>query len=78
MKPRAHMSAQRKRNARRTLIRRYGPFCARCGRTAGLTIDHVIPVSRGGTHRLSNLQLLCEDCNADKSNRLDAAPGWAA
>lgn len=33
-----------------------------------LTIDHKKPVSKGGTDRLSNLQLLCANCNAIKGN----------
>ena len=77
MKPRANLSAARKRAAKRALMRLYGPSCARCGR-GGTTIDHIVPLSRGGTHRLSNLQLLCEECNSAKSNHSDAAPVWAA
>ncbi len=34
-----------------------------------LTIDHVIPKSRGGTDHLENLQLLCGACNSIKGNR---------
>jgi 5-methylcytosine-specific restriction endonuclease McrA len=33
-------------------------------------IDHVIPVSRGGTDFVGNLQLLCPECNRHKLNRL--------
>ncbi len=32
-------------------------------------VDHVIPVSRGGTDHPSNLQLLCAHCNRTKGNR---------
>lgn len=56
----------------------YGPFCARCGRCGNLTLDHVVPLSKGGAHRLSNLQLLCRECNTAKGDLTDAAPGWAA
>ena len=31
-----------------------------------LTVDHVQPRSQGGTHHLSNLQLLCAACNSIK------------
>lgn len=33
-----------------------------------LTVDHVVPRSRGGTHHISNLQLLCGACNSTKSS----------
>ena len=34
-----------------------------------LTIDHIMPRSRGGLDALGNLQLLCHTCNAIKGNR---------
>lgn len=34
-----------------------------------LTIDHVIPRSRGGTDDLGNLQTLCRTCNSRKGTR---------
>ena len=49
--------------------------CQMCGigRDDGaiLEVDHIHPASRGGTNDPSNLQVLCRDCNAGKSNRLD-------
>ena len=32
-------------------------------------VDHVVPVSRGGTDHIENLQLLCSHCNSVKGNR---------
>ena len=34
-----------------------------------LTVDHVVPVSKGGTDHFENLQLLCSHCNSVKGNR---------
>lgn len=47
-----------------------GEFCALCGSrsTNQLQVDHVVPVSIGGRDHLSNMQLLCTDCNSAKGN----------
>ena len=44
-------------------------FCAKCGSTKDLTIDHIIPRVRGGTNELANLQTLCAPCNQQKSRK---------
>jgi hypothetical protein len=46
--------------------RRDGFHCAKCQSTFDLQIDHVRPVSLGGTNDLDNLQLLCGPCNGSK------------
>lgn len=33
-------------------------------------IDHVMPLSRGGTHDIANLAVSCRPCNRSKSNKL--------
>ena len=53
--------------------------CAGCGvhfPFSGLTVDHILPRSRGGTDHLDNLQLLCLGCNSSKGNR--TMPEWRA
>ena len=34
------------------------------------TVDHVIPISKGGLHMMSNLAIACLSCNSSKNNRL--------
>lgn len=46
--------------------------CAYCGQPAD-TIDHVIPVSAGGTNHRENLVPCCRSCNQRKADR--ATPG---
>ena len=40
--------------------------CAYCGATGDLTMDHVIPLSRGGTNGLRNVIPACASCNTSK------------
>ena len=40
--------------------------CQNCGRIDNLTIDHITPISKGGTDDLVNLQCLCRHCNRRK------------
>ena len=47
--------------------------CQYCGRAAPdvlLEVDHVLPVSAGGTDELENLRTSCQGCNRGKSDRL--------
>lgn len=52
------------------VIKRDGRLCSKCGSTEKLSVDHVIPVTRGGTNDLGNLVILCKPCNSRKGNRL--------
>jgi hypothetical protein len=44
--------------------------CVRCGSTENLHFDHIIPVSKGGGNSEQNVQILCERCNLQKSDRI--------
>lgn len=54
--------------------RESGHRCVVCGSTESLTADHIVPVAKGGTNDLDNLQTMCEPCNTFKGSRLDAFP----
>jgi 5-methylcytosine-specific restriction endonuclease McrA len=44
--------------------------CAYCGSVGSLTIDHIVPVTRGGTNDMANLTFACKSCNSSKYNTL--------
>ena len=44
--------------------------CAYCGSTESPTVDHIIPIARGGRHSVGNLQCLCASCNFSKNDSL--------
>ncbi|TQL56536.1 HNH endonuclease [Rarobacter faecitabidus] len=52
------------------LVRRYDSKCAYCGETKPLTVDHVVPISRGGRHSIGNVLPACLPCNTSKRDRL--------
>ncbi|MBV8384847.1 MAG: HNH endonuclease [Planctomycetaceae bacterium] len=55
---------------REYLLEKFDRTCAYCSKTdVPLQIEHIIPRSRGGTDRVSNLTLACEPCNRRKGNR---------
>jgi 5-methylcytosine-specific restriction endonuclease McrA len=64
------------------LFARDGYRCQYCGRAAtdlkpreGLTRDHLIPLSRGGTNEWTNVVTACSPCNTRKANRLPSEIG---
>lgn len=51
----------------------YGHRCIYCGATSKdseLQVDHVIPVSKGGTNEIGNLVIACRACNIGKGKRM--------
>jgi 5-methylcytosine-specific restriction endonuclease McrA len=43
--------------------------CVYCGSAENITIDHVIPLSRGGHHGIGNLVPACGSCNFSKNGQ---------
>lgn len=49
----------------------FGGKCAKCGSTDHIQMDHVVPLSRGGSHSADNLQPLCRHCNISKHTKTE-------
>ena len=47
--------------------RRDSGKCARCGSRERLEYDHIVPLVKGGSNTVRNIELLCEKCNREKS-----------
>ena len=54
---------------RREVLKRDNHRCQYCGSNKRLTLDHVIPVSKGGEHKWNNVVTACESCNQYKRDR---------
>jgi len=54
------------------LKKQYGYTCPCCNKSEPdikLTLDHIIPLSKGGTNNIENIQPLCMDCNLRKHTK---------
>ncbi len=61
---------------RRNLLRRDGMRCQYCGKSnVQLTLDHILPRSRGGKEEWENLVVACITCNNKKGNRTPEEAG---
>ncbi len=61
--------------SRREVLRRDRHTCQYCGSQSKLTLDHVIPRSKGGPHTWDNVVTACESCNSRKGDRLPEQAG---
>ena len=44
--------------------------CVNCGIREKLEYDHILPVSKGGSSTVRNVQMLCEKCNRSKGAKI--------
>lgn len=58
-----------RKNLRKKILSVVGG-CSFCGKKNNLTIDHIIPKSKGGTNKKENLQALCAPCNYKKADKI--------
>jgi 5-methylcytosine-specific restriction endonuclease McrA len=52
----------------RALCAFYGHNCLRCGLRRPLSVDHIVPMSQGGSNNIDNIQPLCKPCNSAKGS----------
>ena len=57
-------------SVRKDVMLRDNYTCQYCGSQDELVLDHIFPFSRGGSNEADNLQVLCRDCNARKSDSI--------
>jgi 5-methylcytosine-specific restriction endonuclease McrA len=50
------------------------PWCECCGRTTDLTLDHIVPIAKGGKATLANYRVLCRSCNSRRQDRDELVP----
>jgi len=62
----------RRKITRRAVFARDGWECQYCGSRANLTVDHVIPRSKGGESTWENIVASCAPCNRRKGDHLPA------
>jgi 5-methylcytosine-specific restriction endonuclease McrA len=60
---------------RQLIYKRDDRTCGYCGSIKDLTIDHIIPKSRGGPNTWENLICACVKCNVRKGNRTPQEAG---
>jgi 5-methylcytosine-specific restriction endonuclease McrA len=60
---------------RKEVLRRDKHACQYCGSTKHLTLDHVLPRSKGGKHTWDNVVIACERCNSRKGDRTPQQAG---
>jgi len=54
---------------RKEISRLYASACIYCQSRQNITLDHVVPIARGGRHSIGNLVSACKSCNSSKRDR---------
>jgi len=64
-----HLPYKKLNLSKQNILKRDKHTCVYCGSTKDLTLDHVMPKSRGGKNTWENLVTSCFPCNHRKGNR---------
>ncbi len=55
----------------------YGGYCPECGRSSlrkrDLSVDHIVPIRRGGKNSRNNARVICRSCNSSKQDTVSLA-----
>ena len=57
-------------DVRAAIFKKYGKQCLSCGSKENISLDHIMPVTKGGLNDLDNLQPLCKSCNSRKATKV--------
>jgi hypothetical protein len=68
--PSGHRRPGISQRVREAIYSRDGYACLHCGSGERLSIDHIVPWSKGGAHHADNFQTLCMPCNMAKGARV--------
>lgn len=63
-------SSEAKRKWRQSIKEKWNYQCAYCGSEENLTLDHIIPRSKGGSDKVTNVLCACKECNNLKGHQM--------
>lgn len=58
-------------SVKKAVWKRDGGRCVNCGSDIDIEYDHIIPVAKGGSSTVQNIQILCQKCNRKKSASIE-------
>jgi len=61
-------SAEAKRMWKESIKNQWDNQCAYCGSEEEITLDHIVPQTKGGSNHTTNLLACCKKCNGDKGH----------
>lgn len=63
-------SSEAKRLWKKHIKESWDNKCAYCESEENLTLDHIIPKSKGGSDRVTNVLCACKNCNISKGHQM--------